>query len=59
MTLTAVVFAFAALVITLVGAGLLLMFYAAAYAEQAKYEHLQLSDRIRRIIRLMVDDDAL
>jgi len=53
-----VVFLFGVLVSTLVGAGLLVLFYGYAYAEQAKRENIQLSDRIPRVVRFILGEDA-
>ncbi len=58
MTLDVVVFLFGVLVSTLVGAGLLLVFYGSAYAEQAKRENIQLSDRMQRVVRFILGEDA-
>jgi hypothetical protein len=57
MTLDAVVFLFGVLISTLVGSGLLLMFYGYAHAEQAKRENIQLSDQMKRVGRLITGDD--
>jgi Flp pilus assembly protein TadB len=59
MTLDVVVFLFGALVSTLVGAGLLVLFYGYAYAEQAKRENIQLSERMQRVVRFILGEDAL
>ena len=58
MTLDLVVFLFGVLVSTLVGAGLLVLFYGYAYAEQAKRDNIQLSNRMQRLLRLILGDDA-
>jgi len=58
MTLDVVVFLFGVLVSTLVGAGLLVLFYGYAYAEQAKRENIQLSDRMPRVVRFILGEDA-
>ena len=58
MTLDVVVFLFGVLVSTLVGAGLLVLFYGYAYAEQAKRENIQLSDRTQRVVRFILGEDA-
>ena len=58
MTLDVVVFLFGVLVSTLVGGGLLLVFYGFAYAEQAKRENIQLSDRMQRVVRFILGEDA-
>lgn len=58
MTLDVVVFLFGVLVSTLVGGGFLLLFYGYAYAEQAKRGNIQLSDRMRRVVRLILGEDA-
>jgi hypothetical protein len=57
-TLDVGVFLFGVLVSTLVGAGVLLVFYGYAYAEQAKRENLQLSGWMRRVLRLIFGEDA-
>ena len=57
MTVDAAVFLFGVLVSTLVGAGLLVLFYGYAYAEQAKRENIQLSPRMQRVVRLFFGED--
>jgi hypothetical protein len=59
MTLDVVVFLFGVLVSTLVGAGLLMLFYGYAYVEQAKRENIQLSERMQRVVRFILGEDAL
>jgi len=54
-----VVFLFGVLASTLVGAGLLVLFYGYAYAEQAKRENIQLSERMQRVVRFILGEDAL
>jgi hypothetical protein len=58
MTVDVAVFLFGVLVSTLVGAGLLLLFYGYAYVEQAKRENIQLSDRMQRFLRFILGEDA-
>ena len=57
MTLDVAVFLFGVLISTLVGSGLLLMFYGYAYVEQAKRENIQLSPRMQRVVRLIFRED--
>lgn len=58
MSLDVVVFMFGVLISTLVGAGLLLMFYGYAYLEQAKRQNIVLSPRMQRLARLLYGDEA-
>ena len=58
MTLDVAVFLFGVLVCTLVGAGILLPFYAYAYLEEAKRQNRPLSDRMQRVARFVSGDDA-
>ena len=58
MTLDLVVFLFGVLVSTLVGAGLLVLFYGYAYAEQAKRDNIQLSNRMQRVVRFILGEGA-
>jgi len=58
MSLDVVVFMFGVLISTLVGAGLLLVFYGYAYLEEAKRENVALSPRMQRLARLLYGDEA-
>ena len=58
MTLDVAVFLFGVLVSTLVSSGLLLLLYGYAYVQQAKRENIQLSDRMQRVVRFILGEDA-
>lgn len=57
MTLDMAVFLFGILVCTLVGSGMLLLFYGYAYVEEARRQNIQLSDRMQRLVRFALGED--
>jgi hypothetical protein len=58
MTLDTAVFLFGVLVSTLVGSGLLLLFYGYAYLEEARRENLELPRGLQRLARFLGESEG-
>jgi hypothetical protein len=52
------VFLFGVLIFTLIGAGILLAFYGYAYLEMIKSRNIQLGDRMQRVMKFVLGEDA-